>query len=78
MDTILTPVSIDLPPTLDELKSKSWNPYVNDIFTISSSLAGLPSLVVPVQREPTVCLQLIGKWGSDERILSVGKSIESS
>ncbi|CAH7686853.1 amidase signature domain-containing protein, partial [Phakopsora pachyrhizi] len=85
VDVLLTPPSSSPAPTdaIDETREilESWN---RDRFLIPSSLAGLPSLAVPInvsdQRsvddELPVGVQLIGQWGNDRFLIELGKLIE--
>jgi len=78
-----------MPPTIAELKRQSTvESYMLDVFTVPTSLAGLPALSVPVPFEAdardavdpkdvqSVGMQIIGQYGSDEGVLAVGKMIE--
>jgi aspartyl-tRNA(Asn)/glutamyl-tRNA(Gln) amidotransferase subunit A len=89
VDFLVTPTAPSLPPTLAELKRQSTvESYVLDVFTVPASLAGLPALSVPVPFElvdrdevdshdvQSVGMQVIGQYGSDERVLGVGRLIE--
>ncbi|KAJ3000792.1 hypothetical protein HDV02_003594 [Globomyces sp. JEL0801] len=81
VNLLLTPASMTSAPTLDDVKLNKCNPYVNDVFTIPASLAGLPAIVVPCKRdagELPIGLQLIGQYGDDSLVLKVAKSLESS
>jgi aspartyl-tRNA(Asn)/glutamyl-tRNA(Gln) amidotransferase subunit A len=54
VDVLITPTAPSLPPSLSSLtdemdsSSSSLNAYVNDVFTVPASLAGLPAVSVPV------------------------------
>ena len=49
VDVLVCPTAPSLPPTLDELKTQDpLDSYVNDVFTVPASLAGLPAVSVPV------------------------------
>ena len=55
--------------------------YLNDIFTVPASLAGLPAISVPAGIDSTkrpLGLQLIGKAFDEENILSIANVLESS
>ncbi|EEH03437.1 glutamyl-tRNA amidotransferase subunit A [Histoplasma capsulatum G186AR] len=50
VDVLVVPTAPTLPPTVESLKRASTvETYMNDIFTVPASLAGLPALSVPVQ-----------------------------
>ncbi len=55
--------------------------YLNDVFTVSVNIAGLPAISIPVRPDamglPVGC-QLIGKAYEEGTILSLGHSIEMS
>jgi aspartyl-tRNA(Asn)/glutamyl-tRNA(Gln) amidotransferase subunit A len=49
VDVLLAPTAPTLPPTVVELLGRSpVEAYVNDVFTVPASLAGLPAVSVPV------------------------------
>jgi aspartyl-tRNA(Asn)/glutamyl-tRNA(Gln) amidotransferase subunit A len=49
VDVLLTPTAPTLPPTIIELLGRApVEAYVNDVFTVPASLAGLPAVSVPV------------------------------
>ncbi|KAI8906743.1 glutamyl-tRNA amidotransferase [Gorgonomyces haynaldii] len=89
VDAIVTPVSVTSAPTIQEAKNGSFNPYVNDVFTIPASLAGLPAISVPVidpvrqndtddairGRQP-IGIQICGQFGNDALVLDLAQSLE--
>ncbi|PGH23010.1 aspartyl/glutamyl-tRNA(Asn/Gln) amidotransferase, A subunit [Polytolypa hystricis UAMH7299] len=83
VDVLLCPTAPGPPPTLESLEAaSSVEMYMNDVFTVPASLAGLPALSVPVPvgteggEEGTVGMQVIGQFGDDELVLGVGEMIE--
>ncbi|KAI6862023.1 amidase signature enzyme [Hortaea werneckii] len=89
VDIILTPTAPTLPPTLEEVRRQSpVESYMNDVFTVPASLAGLPAVSVPVSFSAeerrgledgdveSVGLQCIGQFGDDEGVLSAAEIIE--
>lgn len=85
VDVILGPVS---PTTAWNLGEKIADPlkmYLQDIYTISANLAGIPGLSVPCgfaaapdgARLP-VGLQILGKFMDDETVLNVGEIYEQA
>lgn len=63
---------------------------MQDVLTVPASLAGLPALSVPVRRSARINddgtanddrwpigISVVGQWGTDEMVLSVGGAIES-
>ncbi|KAK4959588.1 Trimeric GatFAB AmidoTransferase(AdT) complex subunit [Elasticomyces elasticus] len=50
VDLLITPTAPTLPPTIDDVRQQDpLATYTNDAFTVPASLAGLPSISVPVQ-----------------------------
>jgi aspartyl-tRNA(Asn)/glutamyl-tRNA(Gln) amidotransferase subunit A len=59
--------------------------YVNDVFTVPASLAGLPAISVPVtvaeseqnpDADEVAGIQVIGQYGDDELVMKVGELLE--
>lgn len=49
VDVLITPTAPTLPPTLEEVEGQTpVESYMNDVFTVPASLAGLPAVSVPV------------------------------
>lgn len=86
IDVILHPSAIRTAPPVSEDKS-DISAYVQDTLTVPASLAGLPALSVPIkcrsEKEEQgkiswpVGLGLVGQWGTDNLVLTVGKAIET-
>ncbi|PGH32168.1 glutamyl-tRNA(Gln) amidotransferase subunit A, mitochondrial [[Emmonsia] crescens] len=88
VDVLVVPTAPTLPPTIESLKNASTvEMYMNDVFTVPASLAGLPALSVPVQVRGLsgggdndgigpVGIQVIGQFGDDEMVLNVGEMLE--
>ena len=80
-DVILTPTS---PVTAFEIGDKSMqenpiNMYLNDVFTVSVNLAGLPAMSLPVALSENglpIGMQLIGKSFDEETIFKTGFVLE--
>lgn len=80
-DVILTPTS---PVTAFEIGDKSMqenpiNMYLNDVFTVSVNLAGLPAMSLPVglaENGLPIGMQLIGKAFDEETIFKTGFALE--
>lgn len=70
------------PTTAFKLGEKLDNPlkmYLDDIYTVTANLAGLPALSIPCGKGKNgmpVGIQLIGKPFSEKLLLNVGKTIE--
>ncbi|PGH02667.1 glutamyl-tRNA(Gln) amidotransferase subunit A, mitochondrial [Blastomyces parvus] len=89
VDVLVVPTAPTLPPTVESLKRASAvETYMNDVFTVPASLAGLPALSVPVQARGlqgdshgdggfgSVGIQVIGQFGDEEMVLHVGEMLE--
>lgn len=70
VDILVCPTAPSSPPRLDSL-GESLDAYTNDVFTVPASLAGLPAVSVPVGGEE-LGIQVIGQYGDDELVLTVG------
>lgn len=89
VDFLLCPTAPTLSPRIEDVVRRftPLDSYVNDVFTVPASLAGLPaiSLPVPVAGEegasgaedepPFVGMQLIGQFWDDARLLSVADTL---
>ncbi|MEL6478534.1 MAG: Asp-tRNA(Asn)/Glu-tRNA(Gln) amidotransferase subunit GatA [Pseudomonadota bacterium] len=79
VDALLTPVSPGAAFALGEMSGDPVQMYLQDVFTVTLNLAGLPGLSVPVGRSETglpMGLQLIGQpWGEAD-ILAIGDAME--
>jgi aspartyl-tRNA(Asn)/glutamyl-tRNA(Gln) amidotransferase subunit A len=86
VDVLLCPTAPTLPPLLEDVKNQSpLDAYMNDVFTVPASLAGLPAVSVPVkilreEREednvPYTGMQVIGQYYDDYQVLKFGRLIE--
>eukprot|EP00039_Didymoeca_costata_P013676 m.211967 g.211967 ORF g.211967 m.211967 type:complete len:476 (-) comp15843_c0_seq6:35-1462(-) len=80
VDVILTPTTPTTAPTLEEAKNMSLvETYANDVYTVPTSLAGLPAISIPVQERKEkypIGMQLIGKYGDEESVLYVAQVLE--
>jgi len=80
VDCILTPIS---PTTAFRLGEKMDDPlqmYLNDIYTVSANLAGIPGINVPAGVDKNglpIGLQLLGKQFDEAMIMKVADFIES-
>jgi aspartyl-tRNA(Asn)/glutamyl-tRNA(Gln) amidotransferase subunit A len=81
VDAILTPTA---PSAAFGLGEKSGDPvemYLNDIFTVTANLAGLPGLSLPAALDAQglpLGLQVIGKALDEETVFSVSAAIEKA
>jgi aspartyl-tRNA(Asn)/glutamyl-tRNA(Gln) amidotransferase subunit A len=81
VDVIVCPTAPTLAPSLVSIKDQDpISAYMNDVFTVPASLAGLPSISVPVRItrddqaaeqpfEETAGIQIIGQYGDDDCVL---------
>ena len=87
VDVLITPTTPTLPPTVAEVREqRPVESYMNDVFTVPASLAGLPACSVPVTLPrdvrveesdvKTVGMQVIGQFGDDEGVLRVAGIVE--
>ncbi|KAJ3217958.1 hypothetical protein HDU67_006986 [Dinochytrium kinnereticum] len=87
VDILITPASIGPAPTLTEAQDPSKGPVsecINDIMTLPSSLAGIPSLVLPFSSSEwgvassnlPVGVQLLAPFGHDEYLMKVAQQIK--
>ena len=83
VDFIVVPTAPTPPPLVSEVKNQSpLDSYVNDVFTVPASLAGLPAISVPVipdddmphTPEKNVGMQIIGQYGDDRKLLQFVKT----
>ncbi|KKK18511.1 hypothetical protein P175DRAFT_0452640 [Aspergillus ochraceoroseus IBT 24754] len=90
VDVLICPTAPSPPPTISDLThaSRTKSPldaYVNDVFTVPASLAGLPAISIPVpgnhgreakDNEDLTGVQIVGQYGDDELVLKVGELLE--
>ncbi|KAJ5454224.1 Glutamyl-tRNA(Gln) amidotransferase subunit A [Penicillium daleae] len=87
VDVIVCPTAPSAPPRLSDVSAGSspLDAYVNDVFTVPASLAGLPAISVPVtvaesEQNPVADqvagIQVIGQYGDDELVMKVGELLE--
>jgi aspartyl-tRNA(Asn)/glutamyl-tRNA(Gln) amidotransferase subunit A len=81
IDFLLCPTSVDLAPSFQHiLNAPPLTSYYNDLFTVHSNLAGLPSISVPLSLSKSglpISLQLIGSQFSDFDLLKISKIIQN-
>jgi aspartyl-tRNA(Asn)/glutamyl-tRNA(Gln) amidotransferase subunit A len=84
VDFLLCPTAPTLAPRLEDVINQTpLDAYMNDVFTVPASLAGLPAISIPMPVEPemagegysTAGLQLIGQYWDDARLLAVADAV---
>jgi aspartyl-tRNA(Asn)/glutamyl-tRNA(Gln) amidotransferase subunit A len=89
VDFLLCPTAPTLAPRLaDVMKQTSVDAYMNDVFTVPASLAGLPAISIPMpvaeaaghptETPGTAGLQLIGQYWDDARLLAVADAVSTA
>jgi aspartyl-tRNA(Asn)/glutamyl-tRNA(Gln) amidotransferase subunit A len=87
VDVLLCPTAPTLAPLLEEVEAQDpIYAYMNDVFTVPASLAGLPAISVPVRsnREDmgvkglNAGMQIIGQYGDDKLVLDVAGELMSA
>lgn len=86
VDILLCPTAPTLPPRLEDVQAgQERNPvdaYVNDVFTVPASLAGVPAVSIPLDVDGPpggknqMGLQVIGQCFDDGRVLLVAQCIQ--
>lgn len=78
-DLLLTPTAPSAAFALGEKNADPLAMYLNDVFTVPSSLAGLPAMSVPAGLDAQglpLGLQIIGKALDEQAVLNAGLAIE--
>ncbi|KAK4199731.1 putative mitochondrial glutamyl-tRNA amidotransferase subunit A precursor [Triangularia verruculosa] len=78
VDFLLCPTAPTMAPKLKEvMEQQPVDAYMNDVFTVPASLAGLPAISVPMKVTPegAAGLQLIGQYWDDARLLDVADAV---
>jgi aspartyl-tRNA(Asn)/glutamyl-tRNA(Gln) amidotransferase subunit A len=81
VDIVLTPATPSPAFTLGEKSGDPLEMYLNDIFTVTVNMAGLPGMSVPAGLSSTglpMGLQIIGKAFDEETVLRAGQVIEDA
>jgi len=80
-DLILGPVAPDVAWRLGEKSKDPVQMYLEDIYTLSTNLAGLPAMSIPCGFNPNnlpIGLQLIGNYFSEARLLQVAHQYQQA
>ena len=83
VDFLLCPTAPSFPPLMDDVKRQgAVDSYMNDVFTVPASLAGLPAVSVPVPiadaTEATgglAGMQMLGQFWDDGRVLAIAREL---
>lgn len=87
VDFLVCPTAPTTPPRLEHVRRQTpLDSYMNDVFTVPASLAGLPAISIPMDlpvdpasEEQKLLrfggLQLIGQYWDDARVLSVAEML---
>lgn len=78
-DAIVTPATPSAAFAMDERQDDPVTMYLNDVFTVTANLAGLPGLAVPAGLDAQglpLGLQVIGRAFDEETVFAVGGAIE--
>ncbi|MFT8462524.1 Asp-tRNA(Asn)/Glu-tRNA(Gln) amidotransferase subunit GatA [Acetobacter persici] len=81
VDVLLTPTAPSAAFAQGENMDDPVQMYLNDIFTVPASMAGVPAMSVPVgldSRGLPLGLQIIGRHFDEETVLSVGGALEAA
>jgi aspartyl-tRNA(Asn)/glutamyl-tRNA(Gln) amidotransferase subunit A len=80
VDFIVCPTAPTRPPTRKAVtKQLPVDSYMNDVFTVPSSLAGLPAVNLPFKlpnKPGFVGIQIIGQYSDDFRLLITARAVE--
>ncbi|KAK1926661.1 glutamyl-tRNA amidotransferase subunit A (Glu-ADT subunit A) [Papiliotrema laurentii] len=79
VDVVLHPTAIRTAPRLDGSDdAPQESGYLQDLLTVPSSLAGLPSMSVPAGNRDgwPVGVSIVGQWGMEEILFWAGRQIE--
>jgi len=80
-DVILGPVAPDVAWRLEEKSKDPVQMYLEDIYTLSTNLAGLPAMSVPCgfsSNNLPIGMQLIGNYFSEARLLQVAHQYQQA
>ncbi|EDO16045.1 hypothetical protein Kpol_1067p17 [Vanderwaltozyma polyspora DSM 70294] len=80
VDMLVCLTSVDKPKTLaraleESRLSSPVNEYITDVFTLPMSLAGLPTISIPIEEGEPVGVQLVGQYGDDWGVLNLADSL---
>lgn len=77
VDLILSLTATSSPTTIESFtsaeSSSPTNEYLNDVFTMPMSLAGLPTLSIPLAKGVPLGVQITAQHGNDKAVLDLGE-----
>ncbi|KAF3901893.1 hypothetical protein ABW21_db0202945 [Orbilia brochopaga] len=81
VDVLISPVSVSSAPTLQDVQSpyrSALDSYINDVFTIPASMAGLPAMSIParVDNELPIGLQITAQYGDEDSLFDIATLVE--
>ncbi|KAK3203367.1 hypothetical protein GRF29_112g1034880 [Pseudopithomyces chartarum] len=86
VDVLLCPTAPTTAPEFSKVKhQRPLHAYMNDIFTVPASLAGLPAISIPIQGNriggtkgsAPAGMQIIGQYGDDKAVLKVARELST-
>lgn len=88
VDFLLCPTAPTFAPKIEDVKSQTpVQVYMNDVFTVPASLAGLPAISIPAkthtklpeadESREVAGLQLIGQYWDDRRLLGMARQLSA-
>lgn len=81
VDALLTPTAPSSAFAIGENEDDPIKMYLNDVFTVPTSLAGLPGMSIPVGLDAKglpLGLQIIGRPWDEETVFNVAKNLETA
>lgn len=78
-DALLTPATPSAAFAIGENEDDPIKMYLNDVFTVTANLAGLPGMAVPAGLDKDglpMGLQILGKAWDEETVFRVGRAVE--
>ncbi len=78
VDAILSPIAPTLPFKFGEKSDDPLAMYLSDIYTISTNLAGIPGVSVPISNigSLSVGIQLLGNHFDEKKLLNIAKLVQ--
>lgn len=80
-DAILTPATPSAAFAIGEKTDDPVEMYLEDVFTVSANIAGIPGMSVPAGLDPNglpLGLQILGKHWDESSVFRVGRAIEQA